>query len=82
MDTVLNDTAHETLHSIVNNPSHAMFLHPSDNPNHTLVSELMNDENYAHWRKAVEVALIAKNKLGFVMGSCTRPLATSPLVGQ
>ena len=28
------------------------------------------------------MALIAKNKFGFVLGSCARPLATSPLAGQ
>jgi len=60
--------AEETLEAIINNPSHVMFLHPSNNPNNILVSELMNGENYAHWRKAIEVALIAKNKLGFCFG--------------
>jgi len=31
-------------------------------------SELMNGDNYDHWMKAIEVALIAKKKLGFVPG--------------
>jgi len=79
---VLNHPVQETLISVVNNPSHVMFLHPSDNPNNILISELMNGENYAHWRKAMEVALITKNKLRFVLGICARPLATSPVVGQ
>ena len=51
----------------VNNPSHVLFLHPSDNPSNILVSELLNGENYGHWRKAMEIALISKNKLGFVL---------------
>jgi len=51
----------------VSNPTHTLFLHPSDNPNNILVSELLNGENYGHWRKAVEIALISKNKLGFVL---------------
>jgi len=79
---VANNVVQESLDFIVNNPSHVLFLHPSDNPNNVLVSELMNGENYAHWRKAMEVALIAKNKLGFVLGDCTRPLPLSPLAGQ
>jgi len=74
--------AEETLAEVVSNPSHVLFLHPSNNPNNLLVSELMNGENYAHWRKAVEVALIAKNKLGFVLRDCTKPSTTSPLAAQ
>ena len=74
--------AKEILNSVVNNPSHVLFLHPSDNLNNILVVKLMNGDNYAHWTKAMEVVLIAKNKLGFVLGDCTKPLATSPLAAQ
>jgi len=63
----------------VNNPTHTLLLHPSDNLNSVLVSELFNGENYGHWRKAVEIALISKNKLGFVLGTCTKPSPTSPM---
>ena len=63
----------------VNNPSHVFFLHPSDNPNNVLVSELLNGENYGHWRKAMEIALVSKNKLGFVMGTCSKPGSDSSL---
>ena len=60
--------AEESLNSVVNNPSHVLFLHPSNNPNNIVMSELMNGDNYDHWKKAMKVALIAKNKLGFVLG--------------
>ena len=30
------------------NPLHVLFLHPSDNPNNVLVSELLSGENYGH----------------------------------
>ena len=66
----------------VNDPSHELFLHPSDNPNNILVSELMNGENYGHWKNAMEVALIAKNKLGFALGTCSKPAVGSPLTGH
>jgi len=33
-------------------------------------------------KKSVEIALIAKNKLGFVLGTCSRPDTTSPLYNQ
>ena len=74
--------AEETLAEVVSNPFHVLFLHLFDNSNNLLVSGLMNGENYAHWTKVVEVALIAKNKLGFVLRDCTKPLATSPLAAQ
>jgi len=74
--------AEETLNSVMANSFHVLCLNPSDNPNNILVSEQMNGENYGHWRKAMEVALIAKNKLGFVLGDCVKPASTSPLAAQ
>ena len=59
------------------NPSHDLFLHPSDNPNNILVNETLNGRNYATWRKSMEIALIAKNKLGFVLGTTARPEAAA-----
>ena len=63
-----------------NDPAYELFLNPSDNPNNILVSIMMNGETYGHWKKAVEVALITKNKLGFALGTCTKP--DGPLAGQ
>jgi len=63
-------------------PSHDLFLHPSDNPNNILVSDPLNGKNYGTWKKSVEIALIAKNKLGFVLGTCTKPDASSPFFSQ
>ena len=54
-------------------PSHLLYIHPSDNPNNILVSDLLNGDNYNHWKKAMEIALVAKNKLGFVLGHCAKP---------
>jgi len=59
-------------------PSHDLFLHPSDNPNNVLMSDLLNGKNYGTWKKSIEIALIAKNKLGFVLRDCSKPDATSP----
>ena len=67
---------------VYTDPSHDLFLHPSDNPNNILVSELLNGKNYGTWKKYVEIALISKNKLGFVLSTCPRPDATSPLLGR
>lgn len=64
------------------NPSHDLFLHPSDNPNNILVNELLNGKNYGTWNKSMEIALIAKNKLGFVLGTCSKPDTNSFLLNQ
>ena len=74
--------AEETLNFVLGNPSHVLFLHPSDNPNNILVSQLMNGENCSHWKKVMEVALTAKNKLGFVLGTCSKPSPSSPLAAH
>ena len=50
--------AEETLAEVVSNPFHVLFLHLFDDSNNLLVSGLMNGENYAHWKKAMEVALM------------------------
>lgn len=61
----------------LNEPSHLLYIHPSDNPNNVLVSDLLNGDNYSHWKKAMEIALVAKNKLGFVLGHCEKPTAAN-----
>ena len=60
----------------LSNPSHVLFLHPSDNPNNVLVSNVLDGKNYGHWKRAMEVSLIGKNKLKFVHGTIARPDST------
>ena len=72
----------ETMSKATSNPSHILFLHPSGNPNNILVNELLNGKNYGTWKKSMEIALIAKNKVGFVLGTCSQPGLTSPLFPQ
>ena len=79
--TDANDIS-ETMSEAVSNPSHILFLHPSDNPNNILVNELLNGKNYGTWKKSMEIALIAKNKLGFVLGTCGQLGSISPLFSQ
>jgi len=63
-------------------PSHILFLHPSEHPNSILVNELLNGRNYGTWKKSMEIALTAKNKLGFVLGTCTAPTVNTPMFAQ
>ncbi|XP_043694201.1 uncharacterized protein LOC122644899 [Telopea speciosissima] len=58
-------------------PSSLYHLHHSDNPGALLVSTPLNGDNYPTWRRAMCMALFAKNKMMFVDGSLPRP--TSPL---
>lgn len=52
---------------------HPLYLHPSDTLGAMMVSQqLTGFENYSHWSRAMIVALTAKNKIGFINGSCAK----------
>jgi len=59
-------------------PSHALYLHHSDNPNCSLTNEPLTRENYAQWKRSCEVSLSAKNKMTFVTGEYVKPSISSP----
>ncbi|CAL9020392.1 unnamed protein product, partial [Prunus brigantina] len=52
------------------------YIHHGENPNQSLVTELLNGENYATWSRSVHMALSAKNKLGFINGKFEAPSST------
>ncbi|XP_059316718.1 uncharacterized protein LOC132067476 [Lycium ferocissimum] len=58
--------------------SSPFFLHPSDSPGMTLVNTTFDGRGFAGWRRALLIALSAKNKLGFINGSCKSPSVDSP----
>ncbi|KAH9688554.1 hypothetical protein KPL70_015161 [Citrus sinensis] len=49
------------------------LVHPSDSPTIVLVSPLLTGNNYGTWVRAMTMALRARNKLGFVDGTITKP---------
>jgi hypothetical protein len=49
------------------------FLHHGDSPGAVLVSQPLTGDNYSSWRRAMIMALTAKNKIGFVNGSLSKP---------
>ncbi|KAG8482872.1 hypothetical protein CXB51_023953 [Gossypium anomalum] len=60
--------------------NHPLYLHPSDTPSTQLVSyQLLGTENFTVWSCAMRIALLAKNKLGFVDGSCSKESVTADL---
>ncbi|CAM8942689.1 unnamed protein product [Rhodiola kirilowii] len=60
----------------------ACYTHPSDNPGQIYVSELLNDGNYGEWVNEMSNALFAKNKIGFVDGTITKPKVDSQDLGD
>ncbi|XP_060179267.1 uncharacterized protein LOC132609347 [Lycium barbarum] len=60
--------------------SHPLYIHPSDYPGMSLVSTVFDGRGYGGWRRAVIIALSAKNKLGFTDGSLAVPISDPALV--
>jgi len=54
-------------------PYSPYYLHPSEGPGALITAVVFDGKNYDLWEKAVWTALKAKNKLGFIDGSLTKP---------
>ncbi|KAD5961517.1 hypothetical protein E3N88_12990 [Mikania micrantha] len=55
-------------------PSNCLYLHPSDNPGMILVSKSFDGTGFGAWKRAMTIALSAKNKLSFVDGRSVQPM--------
>lgn len=63
----------ETLDQVEKRRNHPLHLHNSNTPGCILTSvQLTRTENYSLWSRSMLINLRAKNKLGFVLGSCRR----------
>ncbi|XP_075492377.1 uncharacterized protein LOC142530429 [Primulina tabacum] len=62
------------------NPNDSLYLHYSDQPGLTLVTQPLNREKYSTWSLAMLMALNIKNKEGFVNGSIKQPCRYNNLV--
>lgn len=53
--------------------NHPLFLQSNDNSGAILISiQITGSENYSIWNRAMLIAILELNKLGFVNGSCKR----------
>ncbi|RVW95994.1 hypothetical protein CK203_027647 [Vitis vinifera] len=66
---------------VVEDSSSPYFLHNGDHPRLNLVSNLLTGANYHTWRRAMLMALTAKNKVGFVDGTISRPMSHDLIYG-
>ncbi|XP_049390256.1 uncharacterized protein LOC125854717 [Solanum stenotomum] len=53
--------------------SHPFYLHSSDSPGMSLVNFIFDGRGFQGWRRTILIALSAKNKLGFIDGTCKIP---------
>ncbi|XP_073287721.1 uncharacterized protein [Primulina huaijiensis] len=60
----------------IDDPLSPYFLHHSDNPAISLVSQPLTGDNNASWSRAMIIAMTVKNKLGFLDGSIAKPADT------
>ncbi|XP_073061962.1 uncharacterized protein [Primulina eburnea] len=60
-----------------------LYIHPSDTPGMCLVTDhLSGIDNHGVWSRAILIALRAKNKIGFIDGTCPRPSLDHPTFHQ
>ncbi|KAJ0587501.1 putative transcription factor interactor and regulator CCHC(Zn) family [Helianthus annuus] len=76
----MSDTSSETINtSMTIDSSNPLYLHPSDHPGMILVSKSFDGTGFGAWKRAMTIALSAKNKLGFVTGHLSREIGASVL---
>ncbi|XP_075087861.1 uncharacterized protein LOC142169839 [Nicotiana tabacum] len=80
MDNVgsLSNTTSEGFTPFIIDPSHPLYVHPSDSPNSQLVSVPFNGCSFVLWRSNMLTSLSAKNKLGILDGRVPQPPPDSP----
>ncbi|XP_072072018.1 uncharacterized protein [Arachis hypogaea] len=54
------------------------YIHPSESPTSVLVSPVLTGNNYHSWSRAFSMAVISKNKSGFLTGSLPSPSSDDP----
>ncbi|KAJ0545438.1 putative retrotransposon gag domain, retrotransposon Copia-like protein [Helianthus annuus] len=60
-----------------------LYLHSSDTNNLSIINlKLTGTENYSIWASSMELALLVKNKTGFIDGTCVKSTSNTTLAKQ
>ncbi|XP_017441029.1 uncharacterized protein LOC108346462 [Vigna angularis] len=62
-----------------NNPSSPFYLHLGENPDISLISQILDESNYTSWSRNMRRALLSKNKLKFIDGGIKKPQREDPI---
>nr|XP_016483773.1 PREDICTED: uncharacterized protein LOC107804403 [Nicotiana tabacum] len=73
-----SSTTSEGFTPFIIDPSHPLYVHPSDSPGSQLVSAPFNGCGFVLWRSSMLTSLSAKNKLGLLDGRVPQPTPDSP----
>ncbi|KAK9666335.1 hypothetical protein RND81_14G178000 [Saponaria officinalis] len=65
--------ASTTSNSVYKDP---LYLSPGDHSIVQLISTVFIGAGFSHWSRTLKLALISKNKLGFINGKCVKPAST------
>ena len=74
-----SDASNSSPQDPAQNPSSPFYIHPSESPSTVIVSPVLTGSNYHSWSRSFKMALVSKNKMGFLNGSIIAPAATDPL---
>ncbi|XP_059315522.1 uncharacterized protein LOC132066174 [Lycium ferocissimum] len=61
------------------NSSHPLYIAPSDSPGALLINTVFDGKSFGGWKRAMWIALTAKNKAGFIDGTTAEPAVGSDL---
>ncbi|WVZ12767.1 hypothetical protein V8G54_017297 [Vigna mungo] len=67
---------------LTQNPSSPYHIHPSESPSSVLVAPTLVGNNYHSWSRSFRMALVSKNKMGFLNGSIPASASTDSLFPQ
>jgi len=54
-------------------PQSSYYLHPLEGPGILITVVCFDGKNYDVWERAIRMVMKAKNKLGFINGTLTKP---------